>query len=54
MADRVASWRKPLWPVAVVGGIALLVVLWLGLTFGGYLPAPAWLVQFWARGLPSP
>ena len=54
VADRVAAWRKPLLPVAVVGGIALLVVLWLGLTFGGYLPAPTWLVQLWARGLPSP
>jgi hypothetical protein len=54
VADRVAAWRKPLWPVVVAGGIALLVVLWLGLTFGGYLPAPAWLVQLWARGLPSP
>jgi hypothetical protein len=51
VADRVAAWRKPLWPVFVVGGIALLVVFWLGLTFGGYLPAPAWLVRLWEQGM---
>jgi hypothetical protein len=53
VADRVAAWRKPLWPVVLVGGIALLAALWLGLTFGGYLPAPDWLVRLWQRGLPS-
>jgi hypothetical protein len=52
VADRVAAWRKPLWPVFVVGGIVLLAALWLGLTFGGYLPAPAWLVRLWDHGVP--
>ena len=51
VADRVAAWRKPPWPVLVLGGLALLVGLWFGLTYGGYLPAPAWLVRFW-EGLP--
>lgn len=52
VADRVAAWRKPLWPVFLLGAIALLVVLWFGFTFGGYLPAPAWLVRLWEQGIP--
>lgn len=47
VADAVARWRKPLWPVILAGGTALFVALWLGLVFGGYLAAPAWLETLW-------
>lgn len=45
----VTSWRKPLWPVVVVGIPALAAAAWLGLIFGGYLAAPAWLSDLWQR-----
>ena len=54
VADRVAKWRKPLWPVLVVGLLALLVAGWFGLVYGGYLPAPQWLIRLWERGIGSP
>jgi hypothetical protein len=44
----VSSWRRPLWPVVVVGVPALAVASWLGLVLGGYLTPPAWLVQVWS------
>lgn len=47
VADRVAMWRKPLWPVLVVTAIGLAAATWLGLVFGGYLPAPTWLQSLW-------
>lgn len=41
--DRLAIWRPKVWPV-IVGWIPVAVLLvWLGLVLGGYLPAPAWL-----------
>lgn len=43
MVARVAAWRKPLWPVWVVGSVALGVAVWLGLVLGGYAPAPTFL-----------
>lgn len=49
--DEVASWRKPLWPVVVVGTIALAAAVWLGLILGGVLRPPAWLAQVWSIGL---
>lgn len=54
VADRVARWRKPLWPVFVVGLLALLLAGWFGLAFGGYLPAPPWLIRLWEQGIGSP
>jgi hypothetical protein len=54
VADRVATWRKPMWPVLVVGLLALLLAGWLGLAFGGYLPAPQWLVRLWEQGIGAP
>jgi hypothetical protein len=51
VADRVAQWRKPLWPVWVFGTLGLLLAAWLGLTFGGYLPAPEWLLRWWDQGV---
>jgi hypothetical protein len=54
VADRVAQWRKPLWPVWVFGTLGLVLAAWLGLMFGGYLPAPEWLVRLWDRGVAPP
>lgn len=48
VADRIAAWRKPLWPVLVVTGVALAGAVWLGLVFGGYAPAPGWLLELWS------
>lgn len=43
LVERVAGWRKPLWPVWVTGGAALIIAVWLGLVLGGFLPAPGFL-----------
>lgn len=51
VAERVARWRKPLWPVVVTGMIGLIAAAWLGLAFGGYLPAPEWLVRWWEQAM---
>ena len=41
--DQLARWQPKVWPV-IVGWIPVAVLLvWLGLVLGGYLPAPAWL-----------
>jgi hypothetical protein len=48
VADDIAGWRKPLWPVAVVGVVALTIAAWLGLVFGGYVDPPAWLERVWS------
>ena len=47
VADDVARWRKPLWPVAVAGAMAITITVWLGLVFGGYVDPPEWLEQVW-------
>ncbi|NIM49445.1 MAG: hypothetical protein GTN78_02160 [Gemmatimonadales bacterium] len=47
VAEDVARWRKPWWPVVVVGAVALAVAVWLGLVFGGYLEAPGWFARWW-------
>jgi hypothetical protein len=47
VADEVAGWRKPLWPVYAVGIVIGAVVLWLGLVFGGYVSPPGWLERAW-------
>lgn len=54
VADRVARWRKSLWPVYLGGGIALAAALWLGLAYGGFVPAPDWLIRLWERGIRAP
>jgi hypothetical protein len=48
VAQSVARWHRPLWPVLVVGVPALALAGWLGLVLGGYLSAPAWLREVWA------
>lgn len=47
VAQRAARWRRPLWPVLVVAPPLLALAVWLGLIFGGYVPAPAWLHDLW-------
>ena len=49
VAEEVSRWRKPLWPVAVVGIPILVFAVWLGLVLGGQLEPPPWLADFWRR-----
>ena len=49
VADEVARWRKPMWPVAVMGAVLLAIAVWLGLVFGGYVESPHWLSYVWVR-----
>ncbi len=48
VVDRVSRWRKPLWPVVLVGVLVTGVGTWVGLVFGGYLEAPDWFASLWA------
>lgn len=41
--DRIRAWRRPMWPVRLVGVIVIGAATYLGLVFGGYLPVPGWL-----------
>jgi hypothetical protein len=41
--DSLAAWRPRLWPVILAWVPLGVLLLWLGLVLGGYLPAPAWL-----------
>jgi hypothetical protein len=54
VADRVAHWRRPLWPVVAVGALVTALAAWFGLAYGGYLPAPDWLVRLWDQAAGSP
>jgi hypothetical protein len=38
-----AAWRPRLWPIFVIWLPLAIVLGWLGLVLGGYLPAPPWL-----------
>lgn len=49
LVQRVARWRKPLWPVWVVSAVALAIAAGVGLMLGGFLPAPAALGPVFAR-----
>lgn len=49
VGDDVARWRRSLWPVAVVGVIALAGAVWFGLVLGGYVPPPDWLTALWQQ-----
>ncbi len=46
-ADRIARWRKPIWPVLAAGAVTIPVVLWFGLVLGGYVASPNWLSTIW-------
>lgn len=39
----VATWRPSLWPIFAFWTPLAAASIWLGLIFGGYLPAPSWL-----------
>lgn len=41
----IAAWRPSLWPVFALWAPFAAGVVWLGLVFGGYLPAPAWVAR---------
>ncbi|KPJ96466.1 MAG: hypothetical protein AMS18_00765 [Gemmatimonas sp. SG8_17] len=48
VADQVAGWRRPLWPVGLAAALVLLPTLWLGLILGGYVDVPIWLQSAWS------
>ena len=43
--DTLAKWRPRLWPVLVAWIPLAVLLVWLGLVVGGYVPAPAWLAS---------
>jgi hypothetical protein len=43
--EAIAKWRPSLWPVIALWLPLGVVLVWLGLILGGYLPAPAWLAR---------
>lgn len=49
VADRVALWRRSLWPVFAVGIVLAALSVWLGLVLGGYLAAPSWFTEVWNK-----
>jgi len=44
--EAIRRWRPALWPVFVVWVPIGLLLIWLGLVAGGYLPAPSWLAEY--------
>lgn len=49
VASDVARWRHSLWPVVLVGVVALAGATWFGLVLGGYVPSPDWLTTLWQQ-----
>ena len=47
VADEIARWRKPLWPVVVSGVIGLLGAVWGGALLGGFVAPPEWMRGLW-------
>jgi len=47
IADQIANWRKPVWPVLIVAAAIVPVAVWFGLVLGGFLTAPGWLTNIW-------
>ncbi len=48
--EKVRAWRRPTWPVWAATALLLLVLTYLGLVLGGYLPVPEPLrplAEFW-------
>jgi hypothetical protein len=46
---RVGRWKRPVLPELMLGGILLALALWLGLAFGGFVPAPHFLERLLIR-----
>jgi hypothetical protein len=47
VADETSRWRKPWWPVVLVGVVGIATALWVGLMLGGVLSPPSWLAALW-------
>jgi hypothetical protein len=51
--EEIRAWRRPLWPLVLIGAALFLVAGYVGLVLGGYLPVPGPLRGFaeaiWAR-----
>lgn len=47
VADGVARWRRSLWPVYLVGGVAVAAATWGGLVWGGVVPVAPWMRDLW-------
>ena len=45
VADEIARWRKPWWPVIATGVVGTAVALWAGLMWGGVATPPALLLD---------
>jgi ferric-dicitrate binding protein FerR (iron transport regulator) len=48
--DRVRGWRRSVWPLWAITAAVLLVLTYLGLVLGGYIPGPRFLqglADFW-------
>jgi hypothetical protein len=48
--ERVRAWRRPRWPLWALTAVVLLVLTYLGLVLGGYVPVPSPLrgfAEFW-------
>ena len=40
--ESVRAWRRPRWPLWVIGAALLALCTWLGLVVGGYIDSPSW------------
>jgi len=47
VADAIFRWRKPLWPVYLVGILGSAVAVWGGLVWGSVIPLPTWATVLW-------
>jgi len=47
VAEDVARWRRPWWPVVVFSAVGIVVAIWLGLVLGGQLQPPEWFARLW-------
>jgi hypothetical protein len=51
--EEIRVWRRPLWPLILVGAVLFLIAGYVGLVLGGYLPVPELLrgvaEAIWAR-----
>ena len=47
VADEISRWRKPLWPVYLVGILGSAGAAWGGLVWGGVIPPPTWATVLW-------
>ena len=56
IAGELAAWRRPVRPVALTGGVAVLLIVVAASWLGGWLPAPAWFgpIGAWFWSLPWP